>query len=186
MDKLDLKNYKNRHSLKSKIGRVVWNVIWVLLFRPTQKGFLDWWRVLLLRLFGAKIGNHSYVAGSCKIWAPWNLIMGDNSCIAEHVNCYNVDKVFIGDNVVVSQEAFLCTASHDISSVNMELKTKPITVENNVWITARVIIMPGVTIREGGVVAAGAVVTHDVDEWLVVGGSPAKMIRKRILKETRI
>ena len=184
MANLDLKNYKNRHSFKNKLARVLWNVVWLFLFRPTQKGFLDWWRVFLLRAFGATIGHHSYVAGSCRIWAPWNLSMGDASCLAERVNCYNVDEVRIGDNVVVSQEAFLCTASHDVSSVTMELTTKPIVVESNAWITARTIIMPGVTVGEGSVVAAGAVVTHDVEDWSVVGGVPAKRLKGRILKET--
>ena len=186
MAELDLKNYKNRHTFKSKIARLLWGIVWLFLFRPTQKGILDGWRVFWLRLFGAKIGRYSYVAGSCRIWAPWNLSIGDNSCLSERVNCYNVDKVCIGDNVVVSQESFLCTASHDISSINMELTTSPIVIRSNAWVTSRAIIMPGVTVGEGAVVAAGAVVTHDAPPWSVIGGVPARQIGKRVLKGTRI
>jgi len=183
MQELDLENYKNRHSFRSKVRRAVWNIVWTLLFRPTQKGFLDWWRVFWLRIFGAKIGCHSYVAGSCRIWAPWNLVMGANSCLSERVDCYNVDVVRIGDNVVVSQDAFLCTASHDISSVTMELTTAPIVIENNAWVTARAIVMPGVVVGKGAVVATGAVVTRDVAEWSIIGGIPAREIGKRVLRE---
>ena len=184
MQELDLKNYKNRHSIKSKMARAAWSIVWMLLVRPTQKGFFDWWRVFWLRVFGATIGRHSYVAGSCRVWAPWNLVMGNNSCLSERVNCYNVAEVRIGDNDVVSQEAFLCTASHDISSSIMELTTSPIVIENNAWVTARAILMPGIVVREGAVVAAGAVVTCSVEPWSINGGVPAKQIGKRVLRDS--
>jgi putative colanic acid biosynthesis acetyltransferase WcaF len=109
--------------------------------------------------------------------------MGANSCLSERVDCYNVDVVRIGDNVVVSQDAFLCTASHDISSVTMELTTAPIVIENNAWVTARAIVMPGVVVGKGAVVATGAVVTRDVAEWSIIGGIPAREIGKRVLRE---
>lgn len=183
MAELDLKNYKNRHSIKSKVARVVWNIVWVLLFRPTPRGNLfRTWRIALLKLFGAKVKRSSNVLPSCRIWQPWKLTMGEYACLSENVDCYAVDEITIGDQATVSQGVKLCTASHDISSKIMELTTQPIVVGPNAWVAGWSIILPGVTIGEGAVVAAGAIVTKDVEPWTVVGGNPAKFIKKRVLK----
>ena len=80
---------------------------------------------------------------------------------------------------MVSDGAFLCTASHDIRSQVFELQTKPVVVGDCAWICARATVLPGVTIGEGSVVAAGALVTKDTEPWTVVGGNPAKAIGKR-------
>ena len=181
---LDLKNYKNRHSLKSKIGRVIWNVVWLLLFRPTPRGNLFRpWRIALLKLFGAKVDWTSNVLPSCRIWQPWKLTMGAYACLSENVDCYTVDKINIGAQATVSQGVKLCTAGHDISSKIMELTYAPIMIGDNAWVAGWSIVLPGVTIGEGAVVAAGAVVTKDVGPWTVVGGNPAKVIKKRELKD---
>ena len=108
--------------------------------------------------------------------------MGAYSCLSERVDCYNVNQIVIGDQAVVSQDVFLCTASHDVTSPIMELTTAPIRIEPQAWICARAIILPGVTVGEGAVVAAGSVVTRPVDSWQIIGGNPAKFIRKRIMK----
>lgn len=184
MAELELKNYKNRHSLKSKVARVVWCVVWALLFRPTPRGNLfRVWRIALLKLFGAKVCWSSNVLPSCRIWQPWNLTMGKYACLSEKVDCYSVDAIRIGDQATVSQGVKLCAASHDISSKIMELVHKPIVIGDNAWIAGWSIILPGVTIGEGAVVAAGSVITKDVGPWDVVGGNPAKFIKKRELKD---
>ncbi len=110
--------------------------------------------------------------------------MGDYSCLSENVDCYSVDKITIGKQVVVSQGAFLCCASHDISSQIMELTYKPITIKDNAWVAAEAFIGPGVNIGEGAVVGARAVVTKDVAPWTVVAGNPAKFIKKRVLRSS--
>lgn len=74
-------------SFRNKMARALWGVVWLFLFRPTPKPF-HWWRCLLLRLFGAKIGKPAYVYPSSRIWAPWNLEMGVHSTLADGVNCY--------------------------------------------------------------------------------------------------
>lgn len=182
---LNLKNYKNRHSLKSKIGRVVWGVVNATLLRllPTGFGITRRLRNLTLRVFGAQIGKGSTFHSSARIWQPWNLTMGRQSAIGDRVDCYSVDKITIGNQVTISQDVYLCTASHDITSLIMELKTAPIVIKDQAWICARAIIMPGVTIGDGAVVAAGAVVVKDVAPWTVVGGNPANVISKRVLKD---
>jgi putative colanic acid biosynthesis acetyltransferase WcaF len=179
---LQLQNYQNRHTLSSKLLRVIWNFVWLFLFRPTPRGMLYGWRRFLLRIFGAKIGKGANILPSCKVWAPWNLTVGDFSCLSEDVDCYAVDKITIGAQAVISQEAFLCCASHDISSPIMELTCKPVVIGDNAWVAARAFVAPGVTVGEGAVVAACAVVTEDVAPWSVVAGNPARFIKKRVLK----
>ena len=183
MSGLDLKNYKNRHSVKSKLARVLWNIVWLLLFRPTPRGNLFRpWRIALLKLFGAKVRWSSNVLPSCRIWQPWKVTMGDYACLSEDVDCYTVDEIVIGAQTTVSQGVKLCTAGHDTSSRIMELTYAPIHIGSNAWVAAWSTILPGVTIGEGAVVAAGAVVTKNVEPWTVVGGNPAKFIKKRELK----
>lgn len=181
---LKLKYYKNRHRLVSKIVRAIWNVVWLLCARWTSDhvGIFNWWRVFLVRLFGAKIGRHCVIKSSCEIWLPWNLTIGDYVALSEHVVCYTVDKITIGRQTTVSRDAFLCCASHDVTSPIMELTFAPIWVGSNAWIAARSIIMPGRKVGDGAVVAAGAVVVNDVEPWTVVGGNPAKFIKRRELK----
>lgn len=161
------------------MARALWNIVWLFLFRPTPRGIMYGWRRFLLRLFGARIGKGANILPSCRIWQPWKLKMGEYSCLSEFVYCYSVDYITIGKQAVVSQGAFLCCASHDITSPIMELIHKPIIIGPQAWIAARSFIGPGVTIGVGAVVGACAVVTKDVEPWAVVGGNPAKFIKKR-------
>lgn len=182
---LDLKNYKNRHSRASKLRRALWNFVWLFLFRPTpDRGFEFFvcWRVFLLRLFGAKVGKHCAIRNSCKVWQPWNLELGDWVALSEDCDIYSVDKIKIGSQTTISRGAFLCCASHDVTSPIMELTYAPIEIGKNAWIAARAIVMPGVRIGDGAVVGAGAVVVHDIEPWTIVGGNPAKFIKRRELK----
>jgi putative colanic acid biosynthesis acetyltransferase WcaF len=103
--------------------------------------------------------------------------------MATGVDCYNADKITIGANVVISQKTSLYTASHDITSVQNKWISAPIVIEYQVWIAAEAFVMMGVTIGEGAVVGARAAVFKDVEPWTVVGGNPAKFIKKRELSE---
>lgn len=88
----------------------------------------------------------------------------------------------IGNNVTISQYAFLCAATHDYEDATMPLVTAPIVIDNGAWICAASFVGPGVTIGEGAVVGAKAVVTKDVAPWDVVAGNPAKPVKKRVLR----
>ncbi len=169
--------------LKNKFKRLGWNVCALLFFRPFV-GPLFWrWRNLLLRLFGATIGKGSKVSASAKVWAPWNLEIGEYTAIGAGANCYNSGKIVLGSKVVVSQGAYLCAASHDITNPLNPLITAPIHIGSFAWIAAEAFVNMGITIGEGAVVGARAAVFKDVDPWTVVGGNPAKFIKKRIIKE---
>lgn len=169
-------------SIRNKIGRALWQVVWLLLYRPTPRLFHPW-RCLLLRLFGARLGKSVYPYPSARIWAPWNLEMGDHSCLSEWVDCYCVDKIRIGAHTTVSQYSFLCTASHDYESPGMPLVSAPITLGDRVWITADVFVGPGVTIGDGAVVTARSSVFRDIPPWMVAKGNPAIPVRARNLRE---
>ena len=162
-------------------GRVLWwfvnrTLFYLLIGHPMKRI-----RNAILRLFGAKIDKDACIYNTCIIFAPWNLKVGC-SCIGPHVNLYNKDMIIIGDDSVISQYSYLCTASHDISSKMLPLKVAPIKVDNNAWVAADVFIGSGVTVGEGAVVGARAVVFKDVEPWTVVGGNPAKFIKKRVMK----
>lgn len=173
--------YQNKFSRGQKAKRILWGITYTLLFRPTigrLKPFRRW-RVFLLKAFGAKTCISNTFFPSTHIWAPWNLKTGRNVAIDEGVDIYNVAPVTMGHFVSISRRAFICTPSHDIGDIRRPLTYKPITIGNGVWIGAEAIICPGITIGDGAVVAAGAVVVKDVPPWTVVGGNPAKIIKER-------
>ena len=168
-------------SLANKLARTVWQVVWLLLYRPTPRLFHPW-RCLLLRLFGAKLGRAVHPYPSARIWAPWNLEMGDHACLSEWVDCYCVAPIRNGAHTTVSQYSFLCTASHDYTRADMPLVTAPITIGEGVWITADVFVGPGVTIGDGAVVTARSSVFTDIPPWVVARGNPAVPVKARVLQ----
>lgn len=182
MNQVDLSLYCNRLGLRNKLRRTLWNITYILAFRPFCLSCFDSWRLFLLRLFGARLHPTAHIYSSVKIWAPWNLEMDAFSCLAPSVDCYNTDLIRIGKNTIVSQKSYLCASSHDISDPYFSLITAPIIIEDQVWIAADSFIGMGVTIHQGAVVGARSCVFKDVAPWTVVGGNPAKEIKKRTLK----
>lgn len=176
-----LSQYKEIKPHKWK--RVVWYLINITLFRCLPGMPLRYLRNALLKLFGASVSWRTPIYSSVRIYMPWNLVIGRYSCIGPHVTIYNKNIVRIGDSVVVSQGANLCTASHDISDSQMALITKPIIIENRAWVASDAFVGMGVTIGEGAVVGARAAVFKDVEAWTVVGGNPARFLKKRIINE---
>lgn len=172
-----IREFRNPHSKKFK--RLLWDVVWSICGRLTPRWAFNDWRRFLLILFGAEVGRGSRIQGGVRVWQPWRLNIGADSWVGGAVELYSVDGIDIGHDVVISEGAFICTAEHDITSECFALVTAPIVIGNYAWICSRAIILPGVTIGEGAVVAAGSVVTKDVAPWTVVGGNPAKVIKKR-------
>ena len=168
--------YPSPHSRMNQVLRFLWRLVWLVAYRPSPKAFHGW-RRFLLRLFGAKISRRAYPYPSVKVWVPWNLEMGDMSCLGPDVNCYCVDKVVLCAGATVSQYSFLCTASHDYRLPNRPMTTAPITIGQRAWVAADAFIGPGVRIGEGAIVGARASVFRDVAPWTVVGGNPARVIR---------
>ena len=105
--------------------------------------------------------------------------MEAGSCLGPGVDCYSVDRITLGANAVVSQRAFICTASHDHRSPDFPLTTAPVLIGENAWIAAEAYIAPGVTVGVGAVVGARAVAVHDVPAGAVVVGNPARVVSMR-------
>jgi putative colanic acid biosynthesis acetyltransferase WcaF len=137
---------------------------------------------MLLRLFGAKIGRNALPYPGVRIWAPWNLEMHEGSVMGDGVDCYCVDRIVLARNAIVSQRAFLCSASHDYNDPMFPLVSAPITIEAGAWVAAEAFVGPGVTVGEGAVTKARAFVTRDIAPWTIVSGHPAITVGARARK----
>ena len=165
-------------SINNRLARICWNIVYVLFFRISPSPFFGW-RKYLLVIFGAKIGEGVHVYPGVKIWAPWNLEIGDYSGIASGVILYSQGKITIGKKVVISQGAHLCAGTHDYTDPGFPLITKPIVIMDHVWIAAEAFIHPGITIGEGAVIGARSVVTKDMPSWMICAGHPSIPFKKR-------
>lgn len=176
--KVDLSKISSPYTFREKVLRCLWHIVYVLLFRFSPRLFYGW-RRFLLRQFGAKIGRNVCIYPTVSIVMPWKLSVGDSSTIGPDVRCYNVGGISIGRNVVVSQNAHLCSSSHDYTSSTFVQTFCPIMIGDYSWICADAFVGPGVTVGEGAVVGARAVVVKDVEAWMIVAGNPAKYIKRR-------
>jgi putative colanic acid biosynthesis acetyltransferase WcaF len=158
--------------------RAIWWLMWWALASWTPAP-LHPWRVLLLRLFGARIGRGARVYRTTRVWYPPNLELGDNAVLGPEVNCYCQGRVTVGDNATVSQFAHLVTGTHDIDNPGFRLVIKPITIGAEAWVGAGAMVGPGVSIGEGAVLGGGAVCFRDLDPWTVYAGNPCRRLRAR-------
>lgn len=140
-------------------------------------------RAFLLRLFGAKIDWRASVHPKAKIEYPWNLTMGSLSSIGENSWIYAMASITIGEKTCIGKDSYLITGSHNIASNRFELITEPIVIGDGCWLTTGVTILQGVTIGDFSVIAANSTVIKNVEAWTVVGGNPAKFIKKRVFKD---
>jgi len=170
-------------TLAHRLARALWGVVYAFLFRPTPR-LLNRWRIFLLRSFGARLERGAVVHPSARIWAPWNLRMGEGACLGPHVDCYACAEITLGAWSVVSQYSFLCGATHDYTLLSLPLTAKPIRIGKHAWICADVFIGPGVSIGEGSVIGARSSVYRDVPPWSVFAGNPARFISCREIRES--
>lgn len=150
---------------------IVWQAAW---FAVMNLVFSKWWcparlRVALLRLFGAEIGRSVVVRHRVRVLWPWKLEIGDHSWIGEGAWLLNLEPITIGSNVCISQEAFLCTGSHNRNSSRFAYDNGPITVGDSCWVAAQALILRGVTLGNNTVVGARAVVTRSTPGGGLIG-----------------
>lgn len=165
-------------SIWNKLLRSIWSLVYMFLFRPSPRIFFGW-RGLLLRIFGAQIGRKCCIYSKAEIWAPWNLICDDVVAIADGAVIYNPSLIRLGSHSIVSQDAYLCGASHDIDSPSFPLISAPITLGAYSWVCARATVQMGVSVGEGAVLGLGAVATKNLESWSVYAGVPAQKIKGR-------
>lgn len=161
-------------TLADKFRRLAWRMVWLVLYRPSPT-ILHGWRRFLLRCFGATVEAGAHPYPSARVWAPWNLVMRENSCLGPESDCYNAAPVTLGKHSIVSQKAYLCTPSHTIDDA-FTLIGAPIALGEHAWVATSAFVGPGVTIGRGAVVGACAVVTKDVAAGKIVAGNPAREV----------
>ena len=159
--------------------RLAWDIVYVLLFRPSPR-FLPGWRALLLRLFGAKLGRKCRIYPKARVWAPWNLVCEDVVAIADEAIIYNPSLIYLASHSIVSQQAYLCGATHDYNDATFRLVSAPIRIGAYAWICARATVHPGVIVAEGAVLGLGAIATRNLEAWSVNAGVPARKIKDRV------
>ncbi len=161
-------------------------------------GFLWWfvgnlpfhsWRRFFYRLAGMKIGKGSALHMQARIYDPGHIQIGQDTLIGEkatldgrHQLENSQGRLIIGDHVDIASEVMIWTSEHDLKSESWSAIEAPVKICDYVFIGPRAIILPGVTIGEGAVIAAGAVVTKDVSPRSIVAGVPAKEISQRTTK----
>ncbi|CAH0159770.1 Maltose O-acetyltransferase [Plantibacter cousiniae] len=136
-------------------------------------------RVAALRSWGAAIGGGCAIHHGLQVRAARRLALGEDCFVAEDVTLDARGGLSIGSHVSINSGAQIWTAQHDLRSHDFAFVSEAVRIGDRAWISARAVILPGVTIGEGAVVAAGAVVSRDVQEWTLVGGVPAVPITSR-------
>lgn len=162
---------------RSKFVQVLWAAASVLivekLWCPPSL------RVRILKAFGAEIGERVLIRQGVRIHWPWKLRVGNDVWIGVDAWLLNLEYIEIGSDVCISQDAMLCTGSHQLRSPSFEFDNAPIVVGDGAWIAARATILRGVTIGTGVVVGATALVTKSVPDGFMVLAPAATMMEIR-------
>jgi len=155
-----------------------WSVVRLLLFRPSPAMF-DRWRVLLLRLFGAKVAGTVTIDRTARIEFPWNLSLGNSVAIAHQVIINCMGEISIGDGTRISQYSHIISGTHDYGSTDMRIVRRPIRIGKDVWIAADAFVGPGVTIGDRCLLAARSSAFRDLPPDHVCIGEPARPVHLR-------
>ena len=165
-------------SLENRIRRLVWNICWLLLYRPSPRPFHGW-RSMLLRAFGATMGPNCHFYPGSKVHSPWNLVCADQVTAGDGVEIYNPAPLRLGSHAILSQGAYICGATHDFDDPAFPLLTYAMEIGAYAWICARASVGPGVKVGEGAVLGLGSVTTKNLEAWTVYAGVPALRVKER-------
>jgi putative colanic acid biosynthesis acetyltransferase WcaF len=165
-------------SRRNRAKRLLWQLCWLLFYRFSPRT-LHAWRASLLRLFGATLGPDCHFYSRSRVWAPWNLRCADHVAAADGVEIYNPSLIELGSHVILSQDSYLCGATHDYNDPAFPLLAYRMQLDPYAWICARAVVAPGIHIGEGAVLGLGSVATQDLAPWTVYSGHPAQPIRPR-------
>ena len=172
---------KSPWSVKTRMAMLWWEYCWTLFCSWTPKPF-NAWRLLWLRMFGAKIHGHPFVHQRARIQIPWNLTLHDRACLGDRANAYSLGEIEIEREAIIAQEVYLCTGTHEFDEPGLPLITRKITVGEGAFVGARSFVLPGVSIGRGAIVGACSVVTSDVSPFTINAGVPCRMLRQRVEK----
>jgi putative colanic acid biosynthesis acetyltransferase WcaF len=179
MGKVSLSSFNNSwYKPGSSLKRFIWYFKNLFLFKSPVLWPYSWKR-FALRFYGAKVGKRVIIKPSVNIKYPWFLEIGDNVWIGEEVWIDNLAKIKIGNDVCISQGALLLTGNHNYKKSSFDLIVEPITIEDGVWVGAKAVVCPGVTMNSHSILTAGSVLTKDTEAYTIYQGNPAVAVRKR-------
>lgn len=159
-------------------------IIWIFLSRIFFESHLPYpikLKIIILKLFGAEVGEHIIIKPSVKIKYPWNLKVGHYSWIGEEVWIDNLAYITIEDNCCISQGAMLLTGNHDYSSSTFDLIIDQITLKSGSWVGAKSVVCPGVVLGENAVLSVGSVATKNLEKNNIYQGNPAVKKKLRVI-----
>lgn len=165
-------------STRNRVRRVIWNLCRIVLYQTSPRPFHSW-RSFLLRSFGATMGPNCHFYPKSKVWAPWNLICADQVTAADGAEIYNPAPITFGSHAILSQDAYICGATHDYDDAAFPLLAYAMEFGPYAWICARASVAPGVNVGEGAVLGLGSVATKDLAPWTVYAGAPAAKVKER-------
>jgi len=144
--------------------------LWFLTSKLTFERFWfpPYFRPHLLKIFGGKVGRRVLIRHDVRIMWPWKFSAGDDCWIGEGARIINLETVSLGDDVCLSQEVMVCTGSHDYRKSSFDYRNAAIKIGDGVWVAARATLLPGVTVGECSVVAAGEIVRHDIPNFKIL------------------
>jgi putative colanic acid biosynthesis acetyltransferase WcaF len=184
MNKTDLSKYDNStyNPGSNPVTRFLWYFTNLIFFQnpfnPVSKI-----KVILLKIFGAKIGKGVVIKPSVNIKYPWRLTIGDYSWIGENVWIDNLADVEIGANCCISQGAMLLCGNHNYKKSSFDLITGKITLEEGVWIGAESIVSGNIICRSHSVLSVNSVASKDLESYAIYRGNPAERIKTREISE---
>jgi putative colanic acid biosynthesis acetyltransferase WcaF len=168
------KQFRGRSGLVVLIWQLVQRTLF--LWSPQPAYF---WRVWLLRLFGAKVGKGVLVRPTARVTYPWKVSLGDHCWVGDDAEIYSLGPISVGSNAIVGQRSYVCAATHDYADITFPLVAKAVIIEPEVWIATDCYIAPGVTIGRGTIVGARSTVLTNIAPGLIVAGTPARVIKTR-------
>jgi putative colanic acid biosynthesis acetyltransferase WcaF len=140
----------------------------------------SYWRILLLRFFGAKIPFSCRVKPGFRVKFPWRLVVGNHCWLAEDSWIDNIQPVCLGDRVCLSQGTYLCTGNHNYKQPTFDLCASSIHISSDCWIAARSVLAPSTKLGVGCVVSLGSVVSGEFSAFSIIRGNPAVVVGHRL------
>lgn len=167
----------------SRVMMMVWWLAQAIVF-PLSFHASHEVRRCLLRLFGAKIGQHVAIRPTVRFTYPWNIEIGDYSWIGDDTVLYSLAPIKIGRHCVISQESYLCTGKHALSDPRFSLVTGEIVIENGAWVAMDCLIGPGVRVGANAVIGARSTVLSSMPSGHICFGTPCKPMKPRPMPKT--
>ena len=183
MKTTNLSKYNHDHHFGTPIKKILWYFTNLLFFK-TLFPFSSFFKIKLLKLFGAKVGKNIVIKPNINIKYPWFLTIGNNCWIGEEVWIDNLTPIIIGNNVCLSQGSYLLTGNHDYKKESFDLILGEIIIDNGVWIGAKSIVCPKVHCKEHSILSVGSVANKNLEPYGIYQGNPARLKKKGKLNES--